>query len=81
MTTYNTISIKNKEKFIEYLNKLKISCLANPTYKTFNFNYKNSKKYEDINNSIVYIPSLANMNDNEIIYLAELINNYYNKNY
>ena len=77
LTPYNTISIKNKDKFIKFFSKHNIHILPNPTWKIFNFEYKNSDKYKLFNNSIIYIPSLPIMTDSEINYLAEKINKYY----
>ena len=76
LTPYNTIIVKDRDKIIKYFNKNRIPIIENPTYKMFNFVYKDSEKYQKFNDSIVYIPSLPIMNDSEIIYLATLINDY-----
>ena len=76
LTPYNTISVEDREKFVESFNKLNIPVLENPTWKIFNFSYKDSEKYKKFNDSLVYIPSLPIMTDTEINYLANKINNY-----
>ena len=76
LTPYNTILVENREEFIDFLNKSNIAVLENPTWKIFNFAYKNSEKYKKFNNSLVYIPSLPIMTDEEINYLVFKINNY-----
>ena len=80
LTPYNTVIVDDRDKFVKYLNKTKIPVIENPTYKIFNFDYEGSEKYKNFNDSIVYIPSLAIMNEQEMKYLAMLINNYYCKN-
>tara|TARA_B100000963_G_scaffold312002_1_gene289205 strand:- start:831 stop:1613 length:783 start_codon:yes stop_codon:yes gene_type:complete len=80
LTPYNSIKVDNRDKFINYLNKIKIPVIENPTYKIFNFEYEGSERYKKFNDSIVYVPSLAIMTEKEIKYLATLINNYYCKN-
>lgn len=76
LTPYNTIYIEDKDLFIKFFKKLKIPILENPTWKMFNFKYKNYDKYEKFNNSLIYIPSLPIMTDKEINYLANILNNY-----
>ena len=76
LTPYNTIYIEDKDQFIKFFKKLKIPILENPTWKMFNFKYKNYDKYEKFNNSLIYIPSLPIMTDKEINYLANILNNY-----
>ena len=80
LTPYNTMSVQNREQFIDYFNNLNIPIIENPTYKTFNFPHTNKEQYENFNNTLVYLPSLAIMTDTEITYLAILLNNYYSKN-
>ena len=80
LTSYNTLMVDNRDKFIDYLNIIKVPVIENPTYKIFNFEYEGSDKYKKFSDSLVYIPSLAIMTDKEIDYLASLINNYYCKN-
>ena len=80
LTPYNTLSVDNRDKFIKYLNDINIPVIENPTYKIFTFEYEGIDKYKKFSDSLVYIPSLAIMTDNEIEYLASLINNYYCKN-
>ena len=74
------MSVQNREQFIDYFNNLNIPIIENPTYKTFNFPHTNKEQYENFNNTLVYLPSLAIMTDTEITYLAILLNNYYSKN-
>ncbi len=76
LTPYNTISVENREEFIDFLNKSNIPVLENPTWKIFNFDYKNSEKYKKFNDSLVYIPSLPIMTDEEINYLVCKVTDY-----
>lgn len=76
LTPYNTISVENKDKFIKFLKKFKIPIIENPTWKVFNFNYKNSERYQKFNDSLIYIPSLPIMENFEINYLADKIEKY-----
>jgi len=77
LTPYNTISVENTDDFCNFLKKNNIISHKNPTWKIFNFEYKNSDYYETFNNSLVYIPSLPIMNDSEINFLANKIKEYY----
>ena len=76
LTPYNTLTVNNRDKFIKYLNDMKIPVIENPTYKIFNFKHNGIDKYKKFCDSIVYIPSLPIMTNKEIEYLALLINNY-----
>ena len=51
--------------------------IENPTWKVFNFNYKNSERYKKFNDSLIYIPSLPIMKNFEIKYLADKIEKYH----
>ena len=77
LTPYNTISVQNTDDFCNFLKINNIISHKNPTWKIFNFEYNNSDYYETFNNSLVYIPSLPIMNDSEINFLANKINEYY----
>ena len=77
LTPYNTISVENTDDFCNFLKKNNIVSIKNPTWKMFNFEYKNSDYHETFNNSLVYIPSLPIMNDSEINFLANKIKEYY----
>ena len=48
--------------------------VPNPTYKIFNHDYEGKEVDEEFDNSLVYMPSLANMSDDEMNYLAHKIN-------
>ena len=77
LTVYNTIYInKNREKFINYLNSKYIQVIENPTYKVFNFDYENKDSDVEFNNSIIYLPSIINMNENEMDELVNILKNY-----
>ena len=68
LTPYHTIKI-NKEKHTDIrksLLKAGISSIQNPTYKIFNHKYQNKYKDEYFNSSLLYLPSLANMNNDEM---------------
>ena len=45
MSIYNTIYVKNPQKFIKFFNKKYIPVIDNPTYKLFNFDYNGKKRY------------------------------------
>ena len=77
---YNTISIYNPEyrqRFIDHFNNKYITIIENPTYKLFNHDYKNKNQDRMFTDSLVYIPSLYNMTESEIVYLSDLIHEYY----
>jgi len=70
LTVYNTISIMDSDertKLIDELTNRYITVMENPTYKTFSSN--------EFNQSLVYLPSLANMTFDEMSQLAEIIIN------
>ncbi len=81
ITPYNTILIAESlvDQFLEFLNSYTISGLANPTYKLFNFSYKNDSKDKKFNNGIAYLPSIVNMNKKEIIFLSDRVKEFYIK--
>ena len=81
LTPYNTISVSDTEQFIKYFINKNIPVIKNPTYKIFNFEHNDKDKYKNFNDSLVYLPSLAIMNIEEIENLAILINNYFDNNY
>ena len=75
LTPYNTIYIqKDKDEFRKKLLDIGISSLINPTYKTFNHNYFGKNIDVQFNDSLIYIPSLGSMNNNDIKDLAYFIN-------
>ncbi|MBN2154621.1 MAG: hypothetical protein JW776_01070 [Candidatus Lokiarchaeota archaeon] len=78
LTPYNTIYIDEKyvNKFLRFMNRSDICIIHNPTYKMFNFSYPGDEKYSKFNSGIVYLPSLANMNHEEIRYLADRIDRF-----
>ena len=80
LTPYNTISVDDTNHLVKYLNNKNIPVMPNPTYKIFNFEHNNKDKYKKFNDSLVYLPSLAIMNEEEIEYLAILINDYFDMN-
>lgn len=80
LTPYNTISVNDPNQLIAYLNNKNIPVMQNPTYKIFNFEHTNKDKYKKFNESLVYLPSLAIMNEEEIENLANLINEYFEMN-
>ncbi len=79
LTPYNTILIEEDlvDKFIEYLNRNNMICIANPTYKLFNFPKGNNPRYLKFNNGLVCIPSLANMKEKEMIFLANKLQEFH----
>jgi hypothetical protein len=81
LTPYNTISVSDTKQFIKYFINKNIPVIENPTYKIFNFQHNDKDKYKNFNDSLVYLPSLAIMNEEEIENLAILINNYSDNNY
>lgn len=76
LTLYNTISVQDRTKFINFLNKKYVPVIDNPTYKLFTFDYKTKKHDETFNNSLVYIPTLYNTPFYEISELINLIETY-----
>ena len=80
LTPYNTFYIdkNNLTKFKNYMKKNNICVVDNPTYKIFNHDYDGKIQDKYFNDSLVYMPSLANMNDNEMKYLIKKLNNYEN---
>ncbi|MHA1954774.1 MAG: hypothetical protein ACW96U_12590 [Candidatus Heimdallarchaeaceae archaeon] len=81
LTPYNTIIIDANlvNEFAEFLNKQHISCILNPTYKLFNISYENDSEDKEFIDSIVYLPSLANMSEKEIVYLSKTLKEFYQK--
>ncbi len=79
LTPYNTILIEEDlvPHFLSYFNTRNIPTIANPTYKIFNPPYENDTRVTKFNNEIVYLPSFANMNEEEIIYLSIMIKQFY----
>ena len=76
LTPYNTFYV-DKIRFNEFKNYMKscnICMVPNPTYKIFSHEYKDKDADEEFNNSLVYMPSLANMSDEEMNYLSHKIN-------
>lgn len=76
LTPYNTFYVE-KERFNEFTNYMKVCniCMVpNPTYKIFNHEYEGKDIDEKFNNSLVYMPSLGNMSDQEMEYLTHKIN-------
>lgn len=76
LTPYNTVSVKQDYHDIirNYFLKYGISSIQNPTYKTFNHNYNFKINDETFNNSLIYLPSIANMNYNEMEYMLHVLN-------
>ncbi|MCE7742244.1 MAG: hypothetical protein GOP50_07265 [Candidatus Heimdallarchaeota archaeon] len=83
LTPYNTILIENLlvDEFLEFLTDSNISCITNPTYKMFNFPYKNDQKDIKFNDGIVYIPTPSNMKKWEIELLTDKIEEFYEIKY
>jgi len=76
LTPYNTFYIV-KDRYVEFNNYMKVNniCMVpNPTYKLFNHDYDNKENDKEFNNSLVYLPSLANMSEDEMDYLVDKIN-------
>ena len=80
LTPYNTFYIdkSNLTKFKNYMKKHNICVVDNPTYKIFNHDYEGKINDEHFNDSLVYMPSLANMSDDEMNYLIKILSNYEN---
>jgi hypothetical protein len=80
LTPYNTIFIEvNKiNEFMHYMEKLNVCVVKNPTYKIFDHDYDNKIKDETFNNSLLYIPSLGNMTDMEMLFLGDCLNKFSN---
>ena len=80
LTPYNTFYIdkSNLTKFKNYMKKHNICVVDNPTYKIFNHSYEGKIQDEHFNDSLIYMPSLANMSDDEMKYLIKILNNYEN---
>ncbi len=78
LTPYNTIfmDVNKINEFMNYMGKLNICVIKNPTYKVFDHNYDNKMKDETFNNSLLYIPSLGNMTGSEMIFLGDCLNNF-----
>ena len=78
LTPYNTIfmDVNKINEFMNYMEKLNICVIKNPTYKVFDHNYDNKMKDETFNNSLLYIPSLGNMTGLEMIFLGDCLNNF-----
>lgn len=78
LTAYNPIYIpdNNINKFLNYVNDKNICILVNPTYKIFNFDYENRDKNKEFIDNILYLPSIANMNDKEMKYLSNILDEY-----
>ena len=83
LSSYNTILVKEElvYQLLEFLNANNMSSLPNPTYKVFNHSYENDSKHIKLNNGIAYLPSIVNMNKQEIIYLTNKIKEFYKKYY
>ncbi|NHJ31923.1 MAG: cysteine desulfurase [Asgard group archaeon] len=79
VTPYNTIQIEEHlvDQFLEFLSHYYISSLPNPTYKLFDISYENYPEIVKFNNGIAYLPCVANMTKDEIIYLSERIKEFY----
>ena len=78
LTPYNTVYVKEDkmDEFINYLDRLNICVVKNPTYKIFDHEYKNKEKDKKFNNSLLYIPSLGGMTDKELLYLSEVLDDF-----
>ena len=81
LTPYNTIHMDENlvQPFLEFFNRHHISVIANPTYKMFNFTYDTLEKDQKFNDGIVYMPSHANMSEEEMEYLSMRIRQFYQK--
>ncbi|MHA1212740.1 MAG: hypothetical protein ACTSSH_09790 [Candidatus Heimdallarchaeota archaeon] len=79
LTPYNTIVLKEElvDTFLEFLDRNNMVGLPNPTYKIFNHPYKNDAKYKKFNNGLAYLPCIANMTNDEIIYLTNKLKEFY----
>ena len=78
ITSYNTILVdKDHHAKFRYhlLKKYGVSTIVNPTYKLFNHDYLGKDYDKNFNDSIIYIPSLGVMNDNDIRDLGYYLNN------
>ena len=60
-------------EFCSFMKDNNICVVKNPTYKIFNHDY-NGKDSDEFNNSLIYLPSLANMTDREMVYLRHKLN-------
>jgi len=79
--SYNTIKIEEDllPSFLRYFTNHNIPTIVNPSYKIFNSHHENDLKVITFKNGIVYIPSLANLKKEEIIYLSTKIKQFYLK--
>jgi len=79
VTPYNTIQIEEHlvNQFLEFLSDFYISGLPNPTYKLFNISYDDYPEIVKFNNGIVYLPCVANMTKEEIVYLTNKIKEFH----
>ena len=74
-SVYNTIYCPNKN-IINYFNNLYVPIIENPTYKLFNFEYPNKDEDIKFNESLYYLPSIMNLNENEIKELVSILEKF-----
>ena len=78
LSAYNAIYIPNNglNKFLQHIRNEKICVLVNPTYKIFNFPYINRDQDEKFVKNLLYLPSIANMQGEEMKYINTLLKSF-----
>ncbi len=78
LTAYNAIYVphRNINRFLEHIKDEQFCVLVNPTYKIFNFEYKNRDKNKKFVDNLLYLPSIANMNQDEMLYISNILDNF-----
>ena len=81
LSNYTTIQIEEHlvDTFLEFMDSYNISTLPNPTYKLFNKAYKGDAKDIKFNNGIVYLPSTANITQEEMEFIRDRLVEFYLK--
>ena len=78
LTAYNAIYIPNRglNKFLNHIRNEKLCVLVNPTYKIFNFPYPNRDQDKEFVENLLYLPSIANMQVEEMKYINDLLKSF-----
>ena len=76
LTNYNTIRLDEEyiDDFIQMCTDRNICVIRNPTYKTL------SEKYKNIQDSLIYLPSLNSLTNKEMAILVELLKEFKDRN-
>jgi hypothetical protein len=77
LTPYNAIRADDTGRLIDFLNKRYVAVIENPTYAVINHEDVMKAGWGAFTDRLVYLPSLANMDDDEIEYLADLLVAYH----